>query len=315
MAQESGIAPSRQRAFLGPYPPAPRADTDHIDRKVLDIAYASLSPAQRLDVYLPDEGDGPFPVIVSIHGGAFMQCDKADGQVMPMLEGLQRGYAVVAVNYRLSSEATFPAQIHDVKAAVRWIRAEAGRYGFDPGRIAAWGGSAGAYLATMLGVTSAVEQLDDPSLGNPEQASDVQCVVDWYGPTNFLKLDGWLNAAGLPPRPGMEHNARHSPESLLLGEQITTVPDRVRAANPETYVTSDTPPFLIQHGTSDSVIPTQCSVHLAASIAQVAGSETVQLDLIEGADHLDPLFETKRNLRGVLDFLDAHLKRASPIQR
>ena len=239
-----------------------------------------------------------------------MGCDKADGQVMPMLEGLERGYAVVAVNYRLSDEARFPAQIHDVKAAVRWIRAEAARYSFDPRRIAAWGGSAGGYLATMLGVTSGVKELEDLSLGNPGESSDVQCVVDWYGPTDFLKLDDWLNESGLPPRPGMEHNAPHSPESLLLGEQITEVPDRVKTANPETYITPATPPFLVQHGTRDTVIPTQCSINLAARLARVAGSDAVQLELIEGADHIDPQFEAADNVLKVLDFLDKHLKQA-----
>ena len=310
MTHDSELAESLQRAFLGPHPPESKADTDHIKRKFLDLPYAPLSPAQRLDIYLPDEGDGPFPVIVSIHGGAFLRCDKADGQVLPMLEGLKRGYAVAAVNYRLSGEAKFPAQVHDVKAAVRWIRAEAARYGLDPRRIAAWGGSAGGYLATMLGLTGGVKELEDLSLGNPEQSSDVQCVVDWYGPTDFLQLDDWLNESGLPPQPGMEHNAAHSPESLLLGEQITLVPDRVQAANPETYITAAAPPFMVQHGTGDSVIPVRCSINLAARIAQVAGSEMVQLDLIEGANHADPRFEAPDNVQKVLDFLDRHLKRA-----
>lgn len=310
MTQDIGRAASRQRAFLGPHPPARMANTDHIRKKFLDVPYASLSPAQRLDIYLPDEGDGPFPVIVSIHGGAFMGCDKADGQVLPMLEGLKRGYAVVAANYRLSTEAKFPAQIHDVKAAVRWIRVEAARYGFDPGRIAAWGGSAGGYLATMLGVTSGVQELEDRSLGHAEKSSHVQCVVDWYGPTDFRKLDDWLHESGLTPRPGMEHNAPHSPESLLLGEQITKVLDRVTAANPETYITPAAPPFFVQHGTGDRVIPVQCSINFAARLAQVAGSDSVQLELLEGADHADPRFEAAGNVQKVLDFLDKHLKRA-----
>ncbi len=139
--------------------------------------------------------------------------------ILPMLEGLKRHYAVVAVNYRLSWEATFPALVHDVKAAVRWIRANAQRYHLDPDRIAAWGGSAGAYLAAMLGTSAGVSELEDPSLGNPEQPSHVQAVVAWFGPTDFLKMDEQLTERGLPPPAGTEHNGANSPESLLLGSR------------------------------------------------------------------------------------------------
>jgi acetyl esterase/lipase len=286
----------------------PPANTDHIRRKFLDIPYASTSPAQKLDIYLPNEGEGPFPVIVSIHGGAFMGCDKADMQIMPMLEGLKRGYAVVAVNYRLSGEARFPALVHDAKAALRWIRANAQRYHFDPNRIATWGGSAGAYLANMLGVSAGVLELEDLTLGNPEQPSNVQAVVSWFSPTNFLKMDEQLTASGLPPMPGMEHSAANSPESLLLGAQITKIPARVKAANPETYVTPSAPPFFLQHGTLDCVVPVQGSIHLAAKLEKVLGKGKVRLELLEGAGHADPLFETPENVKKVLDWLDQNLK-------
>ena len=127
---EGASIPKSHYAIQQPHLPA---DVAHIQRKYLDVPYATLSPAQKLDVYLPDSGTGPFPVIVSIHGGAFMGCDKSDAQVVPMLKGLERGYAVVAVNYRLSWQAKFPALVHDVKAAVRSIRANAPRYGFRSG--------------------------------------------------------------------------------------------------------------------------------------------------------------------------------------
>jgi acetyl esterase/lipase len=194
----------------------PLAYTHHITRRFLDIPYANLSLSQALDIYLPDEGSEPFPVILSIHGGAFMGCDKADMQVLPALEGLQRGYAVVTVNYRLSWEATFPALVQDAKAAVRWIRGNADWFHLDPHRIVAWGGSAGGYLSTMLGVSSGIPELEDLSLGNPEQPSDVQAVVDWYGPTNFLKMDEQLAANGLPPLEGQEHNSVDSPNRCCL---------------------------------------------------------------------------------------------------
>jgi acetyl esterase/lipase len=284
------------------------ANTEHIHRKFLDIPYANLSPAEKLDIYLPEEGDGPFPVIISIHGGAFMGCDKADVQVMPMLEGLKRGYAVVSVNYRLSGEAQFPALVHDVKAAVRWIRANAAQNQLNPNQIAAWGGSAGGYLSAMLGTSAGIPELEDLSMGNQDQPGGVQAVVDWFGPTDFLKMDDQLAASGLEQAEGQEHNGENSPESLLLGHKISEIPNRVRAANPETYIRSTAPPFLIQHGTKDAVVPVQQSVEFAAKLKEVLGKEMVLLRLIEGGEHADPKFETPENVNTVLDFLDSWLK-------
>lgn len=286
----------------------PPADTEHIKRKFLDIPYADRSPSQKLDIYLPEEGEGLFPVILSIHGGAFMGCDKADMQVLPMLEGLKRGYAVVALNYRLSWEALFPALVQDVKAAVRWVRANTQKYHFDPGRISAWGGSAGGYLSSMLGTSAGIPELEDLTLGNPHQPSNIQAVVDWFGPTNFLKMDEQLTASGMPPIAGNEHNGANSPEALLLGSKITEIPELVKAANPETYIRENAPPFLIQHGVKDPVVPVQQSIKFAQKLSRVCGEDRVILDLLEGAEHGDPLFETPENVKKVLDFLDRCLK-------
>ena len=286
----------------------PQANTEHIERKFLDIPYASLCPAQKLDIYLPDEDCWPFPVILAIHGGAFMGCDKADAQVMPMLEGLKRGYAVVAVNYRLSWEAPFPALVHDVKAAVRWVRANAKKYNFDLKRIAAWGGSAGGYLSAMLGTSAGIPEMEDLSLGNSDQASNIQSVVDWFGPTNFLKMDEQLAASGLLPPPGFRHSEANSPESLLFGQIITEIPEKVAAANPETYIRPGSPPFLLQHGTKDPVVPVQQSIEFAAKLRSLLGEDKVILELLEGAEHADERFETPENVTRVLDFLDSYLK-------
>ncbi len=286
----------------------PDADTSHVKRRYLDIPYAHFSPTQKLDIYLPDEGDGLFPVIVSIHGGAFMCCDKADMQVLPMLEGLKRGYAVVAVNYRLSWEATFPAPVHDVKAAVRWIRANAKWFYLDPERVAAWGGSAGGYLSTMLGVSDGIVELEDLSLGSPDQPSNVQAVVDWYGPTDFLKMDEQLAANGLAPMEGTEHSGESSPESWLLGGRITDIPDRVKEANPETYIRENAAPFLIQHGLIDPVVPVQQSMGLAENLMRVCGKDRVTLEPFDGFEHGDRRFESPVNVKRVLEFLDAHIK-------
>jgi len=111
----------------------------------------------------------------------------------------------------------------------------------------------------------------------------------------------------LPPS-GFRHSEANSPESLLLGQLITDIPDKVKAANPETYINNDVPPFLLQHGVKDSVVPVQQSIELAAKLKRVPGKDRVELDLIEGAEHADPKFETSENVKRVLDFLDKRLK-------
>ncbi len=282
----------------------PMANTRAFKRKFLDVPYAGISPAQKLDIYLPETGEGPFPVVMAVHGGAFMVGDKGDVQVLPMLAGLKRGYAVVSINYRMSWEALFPALVHDIKAAVRWVRGNAAQYGFDGNRIAAWGGSAGGYLSAMAGVTGGVAELEDLSLGYAEQSSRVQAVVDWFGPTDFLKMDEQTVIVNRGKSGPFSHNTANSPESLLLGAQITTIPERVREANPETYVREDAPPFFIQHGTRDTTVPPLQSVNFAAKLAQVAGPERVRLELLEGAQHADAAFNKRQNVQKVLDFLD-----------
>jgi len=160
----------------------------------------------------------------------------------------------------------------------------------------------------MLGVTAGVQELEDLSLGNSDQPSHVQAAVVWFGPTDFLKMDEQLTAQSMPPLAGMEHSSAHSPESLLLGQQITKIPERVQAANPETYIRPNAPPFFIQHGTRDAVVPVQQAVNFAAKLEKVIGKEKVQLELLDGAEHADPAFETHDNVQKVLAFLDKHLK-------
>ncbi len=283
----------------------PMADVSGIKRKFIDLPYAMGSVFQKLDIYLPESGAGPFPVIIAVHGGAWMMCDKADNQLSPVLKALERGYAVVSVNYRLSSEARFPAQIQDVKAAIRWVRAHAADYQLDPTQVVAWGGSAGGHLVSLVGTSAAVPELADLSLGNPQQSCAVDAVVAWFAPTDFLMMDVYFRetGAGTP-----DHSAAESPESRLLGRRITEIPDRVEAANPETYISAATPPFLLQHGSADPIVPFQHSVVFAARLREALGESKVQLDIIPGAGHGgSPEFETPENIRRVIDFLDSVL--------
>jgi len=283
----------------------PKAKTEGINRKWLDVAYASKSPAQKLDIYLPNTGNGPFPVIVSIHGGAFKVGDKGDFQVNAMLEGLKRGYAVVSINYRLSGEAIFPAQIQDVKAAIRFVKANAETYKLNSAKLAAWGGSAGGHLAAMAGTTGDVTLFDDATLGNGGQNSRVQAVVDWFGPIQFDKMDAQFNVSG---KGRADHDAANSPESELVGKEVAKATDLVKRASPATYISAADPPFFIEHGTNDPLVPTEQSKNFYADLVKTLDKKQVTLTLLEGAGHGGPQFEAPENLAKVFAFLDTYLK-------
>ncbi|MEP7259058.1 MAG: alpha/beta hydrolase, partial [Flavitalea sp.] len=274
--------------------------TSNIANKWIDLSYAGISQAQKLDIYLPDSGQGPFPVIIAIHGGAFKFGDKADDQLVPMLEGLRRGYAVASINYRMSGEAKSTQLIQDVKAAVRWLRANAGTYKLNPNKMAAWGSSAGGHLSSLLGVSGDIPAFDDPALGNAKESARVEAVVDWFGPVNFLTMDDEYALLGAR---GMQHSVAGSPESEVIGSLITAAPDKVKAFNPATYITKDDPPFFIQHGSKDPLIPYLQSLNFAYNLYSVLGRDKVNVELLEGEGHGGSQFNAPQNLDKVFAFL------------
>ena len=283
----------------------PSADVSHVRRKWLDMAYADTSQAQRLDLYLPEGGDGPFPLIVHIHGGGFAIGDKRDIHLLPLLQGLDRGYAVASVNYRLSGEAIFPAALQDVKAAIRWLRANSEQYHLDGERIVAWGGSSGGNLSAMACLTADVPELEDLRLGNAEVPCNVQAAVDWFGPTDFLKMDEQLVESGLGRA---DHSEADSPESRYLGAKITEIPEKVQRANPMTYIHPEMPPILIQHGRLDAMVPVQQSIIFAQKLEQMVGPDRFEFDTLEGAGHGDPQFESEDNLKRVFRFIEHYME-------
>ncbi len=205
----------------------------------------------------------------------------------------------------MSGEAKFPAQINDVKAAIRFIRANAAKYNLNGAKIAVWGGSAGGALSAFAGTSGDVKELADPNLGNADQSDKVQAVVDWYGPTNFLTMDDQFKQSGIA---GQAHNTADSFESQLMGQQITLIPDKVKQANPETYISADDPPFFIQHGKADVLIPYLQSQDFYDNLKAVLGTDKVSLELIEGAGHGTSEFSATANVTKALDFLDKYLK-------
>ena len=222
-----------------------------------DLAYVSNGHTlQKLDLYLP-KGNKKVPLIIFIHGGAFTRGDKKDQDPAPFVS---EGYAFASLNYRLSQDAIFPAQILDCKAAVRWLRANAEKYRLDPDRFGAWGTSAGGHLVVLLGTTGGTKIFDVGE--NLEFSSRIHAVADWFGPTDFLQMDAHKLSNG------MGHDAPGSPESRLIGGAIQRNKEKVAVANPITYITGSAPPFLIAHGDADRLVPYHQSVLLEAALKE-----------------------------------------------
>ena len=251
-----------------------------------DIVYAHASDRDLLlDVYTPTVGvaDGlkPWPVIVFFHGGGWRVGSKAEGADRWAEMVSETGYAVVSVNYRLSQTARWPAPILDGKAAVRWVRANARRYNFDPRRVGAMGFSAGGHIAALLGVTANVPALDDPGMGNPHESSRVQAVCDVSGPVDLsiptTSIIGKLSVLG------------------ELGGTAAQKPDLVRQADPSFYVRAGDPPFLIIQGAKDGLVVTAHAQKLYAAL-RAKGVEAT-LDVVPDGGHVPYGDEQHRTTR------------------
>jgi acetyl esterase/lipase len=238
-----------------------------------DLEYGRVGDrAMRLDLYLPEKADKPLPLIIWIHGGAWMGGSKDDPS--PALRFTTNGYAVAQVGYRLSQEAKFPAQIQDCKAAVRWLRANAVQYHLDPNRFAAWGASAGGHLVALLGTSAGVAELEG-KVNDLKESSRVQAVVDWFGPTDFLHIGD--------AESDLRHTDPDSPESKLIGAPLLENKDKAANASPITYVSREAPPFLIMHGDRDRVVPFNQSELLYAGLKN-AGVDATFVPM-KGAGH------------------------------
>ncbi|MCG5468134.1 alpha/beta hydrolase [Micromonospora sp. LAH09] len=225
-----------------------------------------------VDLVVPVEASGPVPVLVWIHGGAWLfgSPKQPAGWLMevdPFTAAIEAGFAVASAQYRLSGEAPFPAQLDDVKAAVRWLRRHGDQVSVDRERIGVWGESAGGHLASMLALT-----------GKNQDDSRVAAAVCWYAPSNLLTMQSQAH-----PSATIDHDAADSPESLLIGAALTEHPELGRAASPVTYVTAQAPPMLLVHGDQDVVVPVGQSEELATALGAV-GAE-VELSVVPGADH------------------------------
>jgi acetyl esterase/lipase len=257
-----------------------------------DLNYAGdTMVCHRLDIYLPETSKTAYPVVLLVYGSAFFGNDlKGHGMEHLGRALLEAGFAVATPNHRSSRDALFPAQIHDIKAAIRFLRANAGTYRLDTAFVGITGYSSGGHLAAMAGTTGNVREFTIGSLrvdleGNVGHclpfSSAVDAVVDWFGPTDFLKMDSCGSR--------MVHNAPDSPESSLIGGPIRDHPERCALANPITYVDAADPPFLIFHGDADPLVP-HCQSRLLHEALQLAGVQS-HYEEVAGAGHGPGLFE------------------------
>ena len=223
---------------------------------------ADDNPRHQLDLFLPEKRatDKPLPLLAFIHGGGWRGGDKRSGAGR-VAKFVQSGkFAAASIGYRLSGEAQWPAQIHDCKAAIRWLKAHAKQYGYDADRMAVWGTSAGGHLVAMLGVTGDEKSLEGELGKHSRENSRVACVVDFYGPTNFLTMNDFEST--------IDHDAANSPESLLIGGAIQKRKDKARAACPLQYVSASAAPMLLMHGDQDRLVPFDQSIQLAAALRE-----------------------------------------------
>jgi len=284
----------------------PMADISWVKRKYLDVPYGTESGAQRLDIYLPEEGDGPFPMLIHIHGGGFAMGDKRDDHMDAYLTGIKRGYAVASIEYRLSGEAIFPAAVLDCREALRFILAHGPEYKLDTDKISVIGGSAGGNLAAMMG-------MNIPNGWFPGEDKEktygelptVKAAVDQFGPMDFKTMDAQARENKISRA---DHDEPFSPESQYLGIPVPDAPQSLcDSANPATYAGERMCPMLVQHGTVDRLVPYAQSVEFIEGLRSRGLGDKVEFVPIEGADHEDKLFTRSENMDLVFDFIGKHM--------
>ncbi len=251
-----------------------------------DIEYGTVGGiALKLDLHRPQAARAP--LVVYVHGGAWRAGSKSD---VPVAGLLDHGFAIASVDYRLSTQARFPAQIHDIKAAIRFLRAKSDELHLETKQIAIIGSSAGGHLAALVGVTNGHQELEGRIGGHLDQSSDVQAIVSLYGASNLQSILGQSTEFGLTVRiPALK---------LLLGDVPDAIPDLAKLASPVAHLDKNDPPLLLIHGDADPQMPPQQSAEF-----QMAYPGRVTYITLPGSKHGGPEFYDDERTRLMADFI------------
>jgi len=281
-----------------------KLDVSDIRRKFLNCPYGE-DPKQAMDIYLPNEGAGPFPVVFFAHGGGWSGGSKSDVQVVPFIGGVNRGYAVVSLGYRLVPNIRYPENLFDINAALRWVAQNAETFLLDPSRTALCGASAGAHLTMMAAFTQGQAAFDDAAREDDRPCCRVLAVVNQFGPTDFTKMHAHYDESGF-----MRARSPDDPHLVdaLLGVEAKRIPNLLRFLNPIDNVHPGVPPVLIQHGKYDPIVPYQQAVELFEKINLIAGDGTAELDISDEFLHADPGYAGEESVERIFEFLDKYLK-------
>lgn len=268
-------------------------------RVLRDVEYARVGEmALKLDLHAPPNVKMP-AVVVWVHGGAWRSGSKNDVPILPLTA---HGFAIASVDYRLSPVAKFPAQVHDLKAAIRYLRARAAEHGIDSQRIAVAGGSAGGHLAALVGVSNDHKELEGEVGRYLGQSSNVQAIVNLYGPTNLTTILAQSTPHGLSVRvPALE---------LLFGGQPEVKTELARLASPVLHVNAGDPPLLIFHGDQDPQVPINQAHELVGAYKKNKLSAT--FEVVYGGAHGGNAFYTPEQIQQVAEFLAPLLAPAKP---
>lgn len=281
-------------------------NAEFIKRKYLDIRYAEGSDKRFMDIYLPNEGEGPYPTIIHIFGGGFYFGRRSSEQLNLLFELLKKGYAIVSIDHTLSKEAQFPTQLYEVKAAIRKIKEIGSQYHLDTAHLALMGQSSGGNLSALTALTTSAGKFNDIPFGTQSGDASVNAVVCMFTPTNFLTTWNCWKVLGIEPAI-KETGAADSPAGVYLGGNVEDMPERALSASPDQYVNENAPAFCFLNGNKDVVVPYLQSQMLAVNLMSKIGLDNVEYYLFDGARHNWHDFMNEKVYNIIDEFLKKHI--------